>query len=301
MERMRGMVTTNPLRAMMPKKPAYSQTKPAANDELNLNRPMGPITPELHVASAKLAERSQQIDSAREHYQKAVTTAPNNLSALRAAAHFEDRQGQFGAAEHLYRRAMAASGGDAGTLNDLALCTARQGRLDESRALLKQAVAKVPDKALYRNNLATVLVESNDIEGAIAELAAVHPPGVAEFNVARLLEKRGRTDEAAVYFAQAAAIDPALANPSVAQAAPSTPLADPRLARSALVSQPASENWSAPAVQSPSTSLATPAWSPAVSPRDITPMERTPADSTQWSATPPTVDNAGPKLLPPVR
>ncbi len=300
MQRMRSVVTTNPLRAMMPDKPTFSQSMPAVSDELSLDRQVGAISPELAIASAKLAERSQQIDRAREQYQRAVTTAPNNLAALRAAAHFEDRQGQFGAAEHLYRRAMAASGGDASTLNDLALCTARQGRLDESQALLQQAVAKVPDKPLYRNNLATVLVEKNEIDGAIAELSAVHPPGVAEFNVARLLEKRGRGAEAATYFAQAAAIDPSLANPQLAQVAPNPPLTDPRMARSVLVSQSTSENWSAPVAQPPSVPasmpLTAPAWTPAVAPNDITPIE-----SSEWSATPAASESSGPRLLPPVR
>jgi Tfp pilus assembly protein PilF len=318
MQRLRGLATTNPLRGMMPQKPAYSTTPPAPDDVLSLDKPVGKPTPELLVATAKMSERQGQHDAARRQYQQAVIAAPNSVTALRAAAHFEDRQGEFPAAEHLYRRAMAASNGDASTLNDLALCVARQGKLEESKSLLQQAVAQHPQKALYRNNLATVFVELGDERAALGELMAVHPPAAAHFNVATLLEQRGQSDAAASYFAQAASIDPSLATPQVASTSRqplvprSTPLVDPRMASTPVgpssvpmhegrptFSMVDSTPWT-PA--SPATSLdesPSAAWTPAAAPAEVTPIIET-----QRGAAMPTLPASradGPKLLPPVR
>jgi tetratricopeptide (TPR) repeat protein len=65
-----------------------------------------------------------------------------------------------------------------------------------------------PDKALYRNNIAKVLIEQNQFEAAIAHLGAVNEPAVANYNMAALLEERGRSDEAVSYLQRALAMKP---------------------------------------------------------------------------------------------
>ena len=262
-----------------------------------MTAPVGDPSPQLLISLAKMAEKSGNIEQARKQYQQAVVAAPNHVFALRSAAHFEDRQEQFGAAEHLYRRAMAASGGDPGVMNDLALCVARQQRFAESQALLEQAIAKNGQKTLYRNNLATVLVENGGHDAALQQLLAVHPPAVAHFNVGRLLERKGQVETANAYFVRASQLDPSLTRPPVAQTPAATPLADPRVAAQQSPSNAASAPWTPPASptdgQQEIATESTP-WSP--TPSDVTPVpEVARPDATEQSAL-----KNGPKLLPPV-
>ena len=49
----------------------------------------------------------------------------------------------------------------------LGLCLHRQGKLNESVTVLREAVRLQPDRKLYRNNLATVLVEAGQLDDAL--------------------------------------------------------------------------------------------------------------------------------------
>jgi uncharacterized protein HemY len=112
----------------------------------------------------------------------------------------EDRLGQLPLAEHLYRQAVSANPQHSGALNDLGLCLARQGKLEPSLQVIEQAIHLQPSKALYRNNAATVLVEMQQDQKALAHLTAVHGSADANFNLGQLLVQRGRPSEAAAYF-----------------------------------------------------------------------------------------------------
>jgi tetratricopeptide (TPR) repeat protein len=172
----------------------------APRDSISLDTPTGPPTPELAIYLAQAAERQGNVPMARQHYQRALTAWPGNVEVLRQAARMEDRLGQFQVAENLYRQAAAANPQHAGALNDLALCVARQGHLEMSVQILEQAIQIQPDKPLYRNNVATVLVELRQDQKALAHLAAVHGSAEANYNFGQLLVQRGRAPEAAPYF-----------------------------------------------------------------------------------------------------
>src|SRR4029078_10841275 len=67
-----------------------------------------------------------------------------------------------------------------------------------------------PDKSLYRNNAATVLVEIRQDQRALGHLAAVHNPADANFNLGQLLVDRGRPADAATYFQTAIQLNPGM-------------------------------------------------------------------------------------------
>jgi len=175
----------------------------SANDPISLDEPTGPPTPELFIAMGQMAERSGDVTQARSHYQHALSKWPGNVEVLRAAARMEDRQGQLQLAESLYQQAVSANPQHPGALNDLGLCLARQGRLEASVATIERAIHIQPDKALYRNNVATVLVELREDQKALAHLSAVHAPAEANYNMGQLLVGRGRAEEAAMYYQMA--------------------------------------------------------------------------------------------------
>lgn len=168
------------------------------------------VTPELHVAMAQMSHRNGQIDQARQLYQKALSMDPKNLDALLGAARLEDREGRLDVAQMLYQRAAKAHPQSATAQNDLALCYARRGDLPTAARILDEAIRIEPRKALYRNNAAKVLVEMNQVKPAMGHLAAVHTPGVANYNMAVLLNERGRGAEAVPFLAQALSLDPTI-------------------------------------------------------------------------------------------
>ena len=108
----------------------------------------------------------------------------------------------------IYQQSAAAHPQNAKILNDLALCYARSGQLPASAQLLDQATRLQPQKKLYRNNFAKVLIELNQIDGAVAQLSTVHQPAIVHYNMGVLLSQRGRTDEAVRFLTAATHINP---------------------------------------------------------------------------------------------
>lgn len=194
-------------------------------------------TPELYVRLAQMSHRGGDVVQARQLYQKALAKDPQNLEALLGAARMEDREGRLDVAHMLYKRAADAHPRNTTALNDLALCAARRGDLPAAHASLDKAVGLAPGKPLYRNNIAKVLVEMNQLDVATRHLAAVHPPAVANYNMAVLLNDRGRAAESAGFLRAALAIDPQM-QPAHAMLAQLT--APPAPAQAVAQSPPAS-------------------------------------------------------------
>lgn len=182
----------------------------ASPDKLSLDTPIAPATPQYYIALAQMAERQNQPTQARTQLQQALAKWPRDVDVLRAAARLEDRQNNLPTAEMLYRRAVAANSQHAGAHNDLGLCLARQGKFNEAVQSIEQAINIQPDKPLYRNNAATVLVEMRQDQRALAHLSAVHSPADANFNIGQLLVDRGRPHEAYTYFQHALELDPSM-------------------------------------------------------------------------------------------
>lgn len=204
---------------------------PQPNDTLSLDTPTGPATPQFYIAMSQMSERQGGVPQARQQLQQALAKWPRDVELLRAAARMEDRQGNLPLAETLYHRAVAANPQHAGALNDLGLCLARQGKLEQSAQSLEQAINLQPDKALYRNNAATVLVEMRQDQRALAHLSAVHGAAESSYNLGQLLVNRDRQHEAMAYFQRAVELDPSMqpAQAAIAQLrgepAPSTQFA----------------------------------------------------------------------------
>ena len=67
-----------------------------------------------------------------------------------------------------------------------------------------------PKNALYRNNMATVLVEMNRMQEAYSHLRVVHSEPACYYNIGFLLNKKGKTQDAAQHFAMAYQLDPSM-------------------------------------------------------------------------------------------
>jgi Tfp pilus assembly protein PilF len=166
--------------------------------------------PDLYVATARMYEKNGDAGAAAVQYQKALDADPNNLPALLGVAALHDRQREFGDADKTYQEAIKRHPKDAAVFNDRGLSYQRRGHFDDAARSLAKAIELQPDKPLYRNNMATVLVAMHRPDQALAQLTAVHGPAVAHYNLAILLHRNGNDHEAQYHFAQAAQIDPSL-------------------------------------------------------------------------------------------
>ncbi len=75
---------------------------------------------------------------------------------------------------------------------------------------MRQAVKLEPKRKLYRNNLATVLVDMGRTDEAWAELSSAHPSPVAHYNLGYLLYQKGDKGEASRQFTLAYEADKSL-------------------------------------------------------------------------------------------
>lgn len=178
-------------------------------DPISLSTKSNP-GPDLYVKMARLNEGNGNLEEAERQYQHALKIAPDRLDALVGMGRLRDRQGELDEALKYYQKAIKAHPKEASAYNDLGLCYARNRKYPESIQALKRAVEMQPSKPMYRNNLATVLVESGDNDGAFTQLAVVHGEAGACYNLGYLVYKKGQYDLAAKLFAKALERDPSM-------------------------------------------------------------------------------------------
>lgn len=167
--------------------------------------------PAVLVAAAQMHEQRGQIEEAEDQYQKALKADPNCLGALVGYAHLEDRRDHFDAATKYYQRAIKAHPKDAAAYNDFGLCYHRRGMLPEANKMLSKAVELRPQRTLYRDNLASVLVEQGKTEEALQQLTMAHGVAVGNYNLGYLLVQKHQESKALAHFRKAAERDPSLA------------------------------------------------------------------------------------------
>jgi tetratricopeptide (TPR) repeat protein len=203
---------TKPMKSVF--KPAKSSTPAAvaATPVKPSNAEMKQSNAVIFTSLAQVQEKQGNIAAAAEAYEKALQADSSNLDALLGYARMQDRQGDFARATQLYQAASRLHPQEAVVFNDLGLCLGRQGKHAEAQAALAEAVRLRPDRKLYRNNLAKQLVDLGQPGPALEQLAAAHPPAVAEYNLGYLLQQKNQPGLARQHFARALELDPTLAD-----------------------------------------------------------------------------------------
>jgi Flp pilus assembly protein TadD len=181
----------------------------AAPDATALATPAKP-GPELYVAIGQVAEQQGKFDQAEEQYLHALKLNAKDLGALMAMARLRDRQNRFDESLQYYHQAIKTRPKEACVLNDLGLCLARRQMYPDAIAALRKAVQLQPQKPLYHNNLASVLVETGDMEGAYTQLRAVHDEPEAYYDLGYLMFLKGNRQAAAALFTKALQEKPSL-------------------------------------------------------------------------------------------
>ena len=196
---------SKPAGATLPSAPLF-----APDDPTSLASKTPKPGADLYVASARLYEKNGDLNAAELQYQKALTADAGNLPALLAYAHLEDNRRQFSDADRLYREAIKQHPKEASVFNDRGLSYQGRGKFDDAAKMFAKAIELQPEKPLYRNNMATVLVELHHPEDAFSQLSAVHSPAVAHYNLATLLHRKGNDQDAQFHFALASTLDSSL-------------------------------------------------------------------------------------------
>lgn len=192
---------------------ASSWAHPAASppaDPIALGTKAGPLDADFYASLARVQEQSQNFAGARELYKKSLELEPDHSDSLLGMARSYDRQGQLSRATELYLDVTRRYPRDPRAFNDLGLCYAKQQMFPQSVAAVGKAIEISPDRPLYRNNMATVLVELGRADEALVHLKQVHTEAIAQYNLGCLLNKHGDVGGALDQFAQAAAKDPSL-------------------------------------------------------------------------------------------
>lgn len=162
------------------------------------------------VAAAQMNERRNNDAIAQQKYERALETDATYLPALLGLARLHDRHERYAEAEQYYRSATQHHPAVAASWNDLGICLARQGQYTESIQALERSVALEPNKPLFANNLAKVLLSQGQIDTAVARLQAVHGPAVAHYNAGYMLNDLGQPQLAVEQFERCLQIDPQL-------------------------------------------------------------------------------------------
>lgn len=168
------------------------------------------VGPELHVAVGQWYVETGNFAEAEQHYRQALKMQADYLPALLGYANLKDQIGQPDEALKLYQLALKKHPKQAPAYNNFGLWHARHGRINEAIDAIGQAAELAPQNPLYRNNIATLLVDRGQYREAFHHLRAVHGEAAAYYNMGYLLNKKGRTDDALKHFAAALRADPAM-------------------------------------------------------------------------------------------
>ena len=180
------------------------------DDPTSLSSKNGKMGPGVYVGLGRVYESQNKPAEAIAAYDKALSLAPSDLSAMVSLARLHDRQGNSAKAIELYQKALKSHTKSALVHNDLGLCYARQKQWQRATDSLNKAIELQPGNPKYRNNLATVMVEQGRTDEAFKQLAQVNSEAVAHYNLAYLLQQKGQNGPAVLHLQQAIARDTSL-------------------------------------------------------------------------------------------
>ncbi|MSQ70839.1 MAG: tetratricopeptide repeat protein [Betaproteobacteria bacterium] len=163
----------------------------------------------------KEAVRAQMSGSPKEAaflYQQLLNQHPDNAAALCNLGLIRQQDKQYEEAEKLLRRAIAADARFTDAYVNLTNVLHEQRRYDEAIGLCEAALKFASGNQYLLNNLATNLHGAGEHAKAIAVLErviAAHPGySQGSYNIAKMYEAMGNTDQAVRYYLQAARLKP---------------------------------------------------------------------------------------------
>ncbi|XZE43048.1 tetratricopeptide repeat protein [Pirellulaceae bacterium SH467] len=170
----------------------------------------GSIGPEVYVMTGQLHESKGDYAKALDSYSKALEAEPKNISALLSMARLYDRQNEKDKSISFFNKAIEVAPNNAATFSELGAIYVKSGNLNAAKEQFQKAVNLDPKNANHRSALAGVLLDMGNADGAMVELAQVHQPAMANYQMAYLHFTRKNVPATQQYLGAALQIDPNL-------------------------------------------------------------------------------------------
>jgi tetratricopeptide (TPR) repeat protein len=127
-----------------------------------------------------------------------------------STARLYDRQNDRDKALTFYRKALDVDSSNAAIYSEVGNLYVKSNNLKAAREELQKAVNLDPKNASYRTSLAGVLLDSDSADAAFSELTQVHPPAMANYQMAYMHFARKNIPATQQYLGVALQIDPNL-------------------------------------------------------------------------------------------
>jgi Tfp pilus assembly protein PilF len=165
-------------------------------------------TAKEHLASGRTYLLNGQINMAISELTTAASLDPKLSEAHNLLGVAYDKKGLADRAKESFEKAVKVEPEDAQTLNNLGFSLYQNGNYRAAVDRLKRAVKLAPNDDRILNNLGLALCRLGKFEDAYKNFARAAGPLTGNLNIARMLERFGRDDDAIKYYEDARRIDP---------------------------------------------------------------------------------------------
>ncbi|HEX4070487.1 MAG TPA: tetratricopeptide repeat protein [Planctomycetaceae bacterium] len=150
----------------------------------------------LHLAYGKFQEQVGQSVEARKSYEAALRDDPQSVDAVLGLARLDQLADHPKDAETGFQKALRLKPGDPKVLASLGQFYVSQKRWPDAFQSLNAAIAAAPGEAFYKHELAVAKTASGDVSAGLALFSQLVGPDKAHYNVAYILRREGKTEDA---------------------------------------------------------------------------------------------------------
>ena len=165
-------------------------------------------TAKEHLAAGREYLMSGRINEAVTELSTAASLDPKLTEAHNLLGVAYDQKGLAERAQDSYKRAIQVEPEDPETLNNLGFSFYQNGNYRAAVDRLKRAARLAPTDERILNNLGLALCRLGKFDEAYKSFARATGPLTGNINMARMLERFGREDDAIKYYEAARQIDP---------------------------------------------------------------------------------------------
>jgi tetratricopeptide (TPR) repeat protein len=173
-------------------------------------KPNAPLTANTHFAAGQVAESQNDLPRAIAQYEAACKLDRTATVPLLRLGMIYTQQGRFEQAIATWNRYIKATNGDASGYVDLGYTCEIAQRFSDAETAYKTAIARDPQNETAHVDYGLMLARQGKIDQAITQLQAVMSMADVHYNLASVLESKGKKEEAKAEYEKALQIDPAM-------------------------------------------------------------------------------------------
>ncbi|MDH7481125.1 MAG: tetratricopeptide repeat protein [Armatimonadota bacterium] len=152
-----------------------------------------------------------RFSEAAKYYRAAIKADPNYAYAHNNLGNILSQQGRLDEAIEEYKKALQAKPDDLDIKRNLETALSQRAKKINTAASLYEAIKANPNNAKAHYELAVILENQSDFEGAIEHFsiaARLEPSYAAHYHLANIFSKMGRVDEAIRHYREAIRLNP---------------------------------------------------------------------------------------------